>query len=280
MIRVRVEGLPSLFLQGHLIGEDDRYIYLQQEGSSKTMRIPQARVIYTEDFDTVSPAPTLKTVVEDASNSVQEPSPVIPQATSKDKLVREAAKKAKGRKKDQVREALASYFEKMKEPQSIMKSDAQSLSGLSQIDPPPPAPDYDPQDIVEVDVLFEGAKEGGFRIEVPKGAMTGRYTPTLGREIFSHQEPKNFLSGVILDGVPKVEDNKIIYTTKTAGETPSSKTSMQDKLKLAGAAAAVGTTFNKEKGTPISDKMPNTFSMTTSPFESLPTLSLNEEDSE
>lgn len=279
MIKVRVDGLPSLFLEGVDKGEDDRYIYIIEEGSTSVTRIPRDKVLYIKEMgESIVHSPIIKH--GDSKTSVSN-DVVKPQVASQQSVVREAAKEAKNRKNQKVKEVINEYFEKMKSPQSIMRSDAKSLSGLSQIDPSPPPPNYDPEDLVAVDVIFEGAKQGGFRMDVPQGVMNKGYTPALGRYVFSHQETKDFLNGVILDGVPTVENERVVYKTKKIeGETPAKAMGMQDKLKLAGAAAAMGTTFNQQKGQPpkISTPLPTSFSMTASPFDALPNLSLNEDN--
>jgi len=282
-MRVKVEGLESTFLEGVFAGEDNRYFSLVQ-ANGKLVKIPLTRIVLIEEqeasFD-MRAKPTPPQFEPAFTSPVDQQEPTLASVIANEPITPElVAKNVKTRKRKKVTDALEAYFDQMNNPGSIMRSDAKSLSGLSQIDPPPPMPVYDPDDLVLVDVVFEGAKTGGFKLDIPTGVMTGAYSPSLGREIFSYQEVKNFLNGIVLDGVPQVEANKVTYTTKNmTGSTASAEMDIKSKLELAGKAIAVGTTFattDRPKPRPT----PASFSMTDSPFNALANLSLTEEPDE
>lgn len=270
-MKIKLKDSKTL-LEGHFVGEDDSYVYLRTQIYGR-VRVPQENISFLVDEEASAsalPAPPVASQVP--PNEL--PSPVAAATKEQPPLVGSLAEELAARKEAKLKKAMGKLSEQMRGSGKdyIMKADPTALSELSQIDPPAEPNTYDPDNTKTVDVLFEGDKEGGFRLDIPVELMGGRYTPALGRSIFANVEVTNFIEGVMLQGVPKVTNDTVTYKTVNR-EAPESNLNFQDKLKMAGAAISAGTSFSKEKASP----RPTSFSMTASPFDSLPKLTLNED---
>lgn len=267
MIKVYVTGFNKPYIiTGELVSEDQDYLILNENGVDK--RIPQERIVLVEESSTTEERKPLPT--EPLRPTA--PTPILAKIPSQDNPTKEAIQKF-------INETKASKMQTPKVQVPVPPERA------SQIEPEQPKPDYDPNDTMQIEVNFNGAKKGRFDIEVPKGVMTGKYTPSLGREIFSHTEIKNVLTdgSAILDGIPVIKGNKVFYSTKT---TASTEVSGMEKMQAVGQLMNAGSkvmnlaSMGDAKPSNVSNISKPSFSMPASPFQQIPTLSVEEGDTE
>lgn len=272
MIKVYVTGFKKPYIiTGDLVSEDQDYLILNENGIDK--RIPQERVVLVEES-------TQETKIEKATPNLTmanaAPTPILAKTPQES---RNPTKEAIQKFIDEKKAGLQQTPQKTQIPVPPERA--------SQIEPELPKPDYDPDDKMMIEVSFNGAKKGNFNIEVPKGVMTGKYTPSLGREIFSHTEIKNILTdgSAILDGIPVIKGNKVFYSTKA---TVSNEASGVEKMQAVGQLMNAGSKVMNLAGMSMGDSKPSnvsniskpSFSMPASPFQQVPTLSVEEDETE
>lgn len=278
MAKFILEGL-STPLVGEVISDDGLNVLVRDE-FGEDVEIPRSRIIMVRKGSASAPRkPIIKT--GDASPM----SPVSPPEPSQDVKPDGVSKTPKEVKNEIIRDAFKSMVESKKKKRSsgvetreIMRSDAKVISGLSQIDPPPDPLTYDPDKKAPVDVVFEGAKNHAFRLNLPVELMSRGYTPALGREIFQNPEVKTFVNQIVLTSVPEVQKDKIVYQT---GHIRDQGVDVANKLGVAAKTMAMasslggsaGSTFKKPERSFETD-----FAMKTSPFEELPLIKQSGED--
>lgn len=267
MAKFVLEGLNTP-LVGDIISDDGISITIREE-SGDELEIPRSRVIFVrKDVGAAPRKPIIKT--GDGSPNPLPPSSSVPPL---------APKTEQEKKTEMIRDAFKNMVESKKQKRTpdadvkqIMGADAKSLSGLSQIDPPPEPLTYDPNERTSVDVIFEGAKSHAFRLNLPIELMNRGYTPALGREIFKNPEVKSFINGVVLTSVPEVTQTTVTYNTE---EISDAGTDVVNKLGVAAKTMSMASSLGGPK--PGAFKKPEGvyetgFAMKNSPFESLPIL--------
>jgi hypothetical protein len=269
MIKVFVTGFNKPHaISGTLVSEDERYMILSDNGVNK--RILQERIVYIEEFDNVVAAPA-PMPIQPAPMPISDREQFVP-----------IAKVEPPSFKDGLQKALKKQREKRVKEAFIPPERA------SQVEPPVEAPTYNQEDRMMVEVSFSGVKSGKFDVSIPRGVMTGRYSPALGREIFSYPQIKNVLmdGAAVLDGVPTIKENKVFYNTKP---TQSAEKSSQEKIQMVGQMIGAGSQIaglqsamnSPPKASSNSFSMSKSgFSMPASPFDAVPTIDVDEGESD
>lgn len=272
MLKVFVTGFDQPYsVCGDLVKEDEKFLILLDGGVHK--RIPQSRIVYVEETDSdprviQSSLPQQVPVFQNVASE-----PVVAPAPQPQEVQR--AKSPKASMAQEVRDSLKKAIEK-----KMAERADQNTIRPTQVDPEPEPPPFDVNERIVANVVFTGAKQASFELEVPKDALNGRYTPALGREIFSYPETKNILAAgdVVLDGVPTIDGDTVTYSTKVIGRK---ELGVEEKIKVAGEMISMGSKLTDfAKGNVKTDVLTSTsnFSMSASPFTRPATLSLTDDE--
>lgn len=249
MIKVYIKGYQKPYaITGDSLSETEETYEISSGSTVKV--VSKSEVSYYEVVDSYKPLIKHGTKLESPLPAPQATSSAPPVITGPlQETTSEALKKAiQNRKKDMIG----------------------GISRVSQVEPEEET--FDDQEAMPIKVEFSGSKKGSFSIAVPKVLMNGKYTPSLGREIFKHSEIAKFLSdGSVLDGVPIIKNDVVFYTCK---DSKNNTASPVEKMK------GVGEILNATSGLLNQDKKVSTpqtsFSMSASPFLKVPTIETEE----
>lgn len=176
-----------------------------------------------------------------------------------------------------------SFNSKLKQFVDARKNNLPPPTSVSQVEPDETI-QYNTDEKVLVEVIFEGAHKSKYEVEVPAESLGSTYTSALGKEVFSHAKLKSVLidNKVILDGVPVIKGNKLFYKTsplKKGSDSP------EEKMKMAGQMISMGSQINNIMSGMTGQKVPTTdstfsanFAIPNSPFEKPISLNLKKDE--
>jgi len=120
-----------------------------------------------------------------------------------------------------------------------------------------------------ISVVFQGDKSGAIEVFVPSKYFTQNYNPELAAAIFSNQSIQEFmLPGLTIDGLPQVNfrlKQVVVKVASAVAKVPESGLGALLSKGLGG--------FSSSARPPLKTPLPQSFTMTDSPFSKVPDIS-------